>query len=93
MKALEAIEQIEFGRQGWITASLGDLGVGVCQMMGVKRPESDWFDPIARVRKVVEARAEIKPQTARTFLDLLKDGKVPTWALRCFDVEKIRRAL
>lgn len=69
-----------------ITSAFADLGTAYFQSKDIQ-VERDRFDPVLRLRQIRDREKRIPRQVADTFLDLAREGKVPTWALRFFDLE------
>jgi hypothetical protein len=54
--------------------------------------QSEDFDVVAMLQKLDTARDTIDRHHAQMILDLCKEGKIPSWALRELDIELIRLA-
>lgn len=65
----------------------------VAQIGGCEKPQRDWVDPIPQMVRSKEALASIQTGVAQVFVELLKDGKVPSWVLKHVDVDLIKSAV
>lgn len=74
----------ELNRMGLVTAAIASLGVALCQVNGIKKASPEWFDPVLNIRN----QARIPTQVRETFLALAKENKIPSWALRHFDLKE-----
>jgi hypothetical protein len=54
-------------------------------MQGVKKAKSEWFDTVRLFRNQADG---IPENVRQTFLALAREHKIPTWALRHFDLEE-----
>jgi hypothetical protein len=54
--------------------------------------QSEDFDVVAMLQKLDTARDTIDRHHAQMILDLCKEGKIPSWALRELDLDLIRLA-
>lgn len=89
-KALECGEKAELERislEARVTANLATL---MAAANGVKHPSPRHFNDIEALLFAQQAREEIPQEVARSFVRLLKKGRVPEWVLDCVDEELIR---
>ena len=70
-----------------MTAAIANLAIATCQMKGVKDAKPEWFDPVARFREAVDRDRRVPKKVAETFLALSKERKIPSWAMRFFDLQ------
>lgn len=75
----------DLDRAGWVTATIANLAVATCQIGGAKRASREWFDVVQVFRNQAKA---VPDHVRRTFLDLAKEHKIPSWALRLFDLRE-----
>lgn len=69
-----------------MTAAIADIGIASCQLNGVKDAKREWFDPVARFREAIDRDRRVPKRVAETFLALSKERKIPSWAMRFFDL-------
>lgn len=92
-QALESIEQAEVERLSAEAASLSLHGAYSLRCQGVKDAEVSWFNPWQRSIDVSNAKSEVPIESARVFLALTAEQKVPGWVVELIDVDKFRLAI
>lgn len=73
-------------------ASLADSMAMLAKINGVKNPEPDDYNRWECSLYAIEARSMIEPESARIFLELLNQNRVPGWAVDLVDLKFIRAA-
>lgn len=61
---------------------------------GVKRPQEELasINPYGQIIESAVAKKTFSQEFATTFLDLVKEGRVPGWVLQSIDVELLKLA-
>lgn len=68
------------------------MGEALCTLKGVKNLKPNTFNPIAQIFESREAKRICKPRTAKLFMRLMAEGKVPSWVLREIDIRMLGAA-
>ncbi len=83
--------QRELDRAGWVTASVAAVGMAVCQVNGVKDCQPIWFDAVRQFREACDREQRVPAHVVRVFLALATEHKIPSWALKHFDLKDFVR--
>jgi hypothetical protein len=73
-------------------APIASVGLAMCFLKGVKKPDSHWFNPYQKILFQQNARLTISQTCAQVFLDLAESALLPTWVAPLVDLELIKAA-
>lgn len=65
-------------------------GVAMASANGAKHPKTEWFNPFEQVIKKTRAEQLIDRKSARIFMALAREGKLPSWVSSSVDIETIK---
>jgi hypothetical protein len=66
--------------------------VALLSAQGVKKPKRDWFNWAAVVKRKQELNHYMTPETAKLWLSLADQGKLPEWAVRQINRDEMELA-
>lgn len=90
--ALEAIQRLQIEEGDRHSKALSMFGADYFRSHGEKKIDSDRYNPFGRVMKIQQAKEQVDPDTAKTFVKLIQSGKVPDWVVKLIDFELIQDA-
>lgn len=90
--ALGAIEQRQLEQANLAAIPIGLLGCYLLSAQGAKDMLPEHFNPYARLLNQQQAKDEVDPEVAKTFLELLAAGQVPGWVTPIANLGKLRLA-
>lgn len=90
--ALRALHESEIDRANLAAIPVSLLGVVLCKIQGERKAKPEWFNPFGELILEREAKERIDGEAARTFMELAREGKIPSWAVSFLDVSMIRLA-
>ena len=82
--------QIEEGDRTAKALSL--FGADYFRSHGEKKIDIDRYNPYGRVLKIQQAKEQVNPKVAKTFVKLIQAGKVPDWVVKLIDLELLQDA-
>lgn len=91
-QALGSLEEEQLQRLSAEAEAISRHGYYTTGLQAKKPIELEHFNPWQQILDKRQAKAEIPEQSAKLFLDLCAEQKVPAWVVATVDVEKIRRA-
>lgn len=59
---------------------------------GVKKPKRDWFNWAAVVKRKAQLNQYMNSDTAKLWIELADQGKLPEWAIRQINREEMELA-
>lgn len=91
-QALETAEQMELERLYKESVPVAYVGQAIAMANGWKDAPTSYFNPYEATLIKQQAKRIVPMAAARLFLRLLKEKKVPSWAVSAVDLELIRHA-
>jgi hypothetical protein len=91
-KALEVARQRDLELAAMAAHPTASLGVSVLRIAGAKNPKTQHFNPYAAQIYEDYAKKLIPQEAAKCFLNLIREGKIPSWAVKFVDIELIKAA-
>ena len=73
-------------------ATGAEVGVALCKLKGVKTAKASWFNAPAETLRRIEAIQVVNPRTAKTFLKLRDEERLPSWVVSCCDYDLMQAA-
>lgn len=87
IQALRAIDKHLLENANRNAIPVAGLGVAALQSQGVKDPKIEWFNPYAgMLENFDEVDMQISSHVSQTFSQLLKEGKVSSWAINYLEI-------
>lgn len=91
-QALEALSQQELNRANLHALPIAIVGQYFAASKGVKDVEPEAFNPVGAHLYKQEAKEQIDPAAAATFLELSAAQLIPAWVINQIDVKLMRAA-
>lgn len=93
-QALEAVAQRELELGNLIATPISRAMIYVLAGKGVKNPEKELnsINPYGKEIQAEFAKKTYSQEFSRTFMELLKEGKIPHWVIGVLDIESINLA-
>lgn len=89
---MEALQEREMLQAHQAAQPIALLGQALCQIQGVKEISTAHFNPWELVLQTRDAKRQISPKVARSFLALSGEGLVPSWVFSIVDIPLIKAA-